>query len=245
MSAINWILLVAMIISIRILWIFGRHYLNAKRASEQAEQTAPTDTTGSGMQRTWSTHTHQPTQAGVSGSANSEATAAQHALPQQSSLDIEQNGPAGAHVDPELEDGYIAINVICKEGDLMAGARLLQFAADAALKLGEDGIFCKYNAASVIDFSMANAIEPGTFELSSMDEMKIHGVALFMQFKQTDNQMAAFDNMQSFATKIARHFNATLKDEQHNLMTEKDFKICRQRAARCYLNSRLQPVNEP
>lgn len=243
MSAINWILLVAMLISIRIIWIFGRHYLNAKRAIERAEQTAASSTESHDMQP--AQPAQQPAQTGDVRPAGSKPPATKRPLPQQSSLDIGQNMPARTRTAAEFEDGYIAINVVCREGDLMAGTKLLRLASDAALKLSEDGIFCKYNAAGVIDFSMANAVEPGTFELANIDAMQIHGVSLFLQFKQTDNQMAAFDNMQSFATKIARHFHATLKDEQHNSMTEEDFKACRQRAAQCYLSSRLQPANEP
>ena len=77
----------------------------------------------------------------------------------------------------------LVINVMSREGELFYGDELLQVLLTAGLKYGDMDIFHKHagdNKNGSIIFSVANILNPGTFDLDGMDKFTTRGVSLFL-----------------------------------------------------------------
>ncbi|MCC5871214.1 MAG: cell division protein ZipA [Gammaproteobacteria bacterium] len=145
-----------------------------------------------------------------------------------------EKGPATREEDqpereePEIED-VLVVNVLRREGDFMPGSDLLEVVSEHGLRYGDMNIFHRYGAGQRIDFSMANAVKPGTFDLGAIDELRTPGVTFFMRLPGPDQPLEAFDDLANVARDMAKRLDAELKDERHSVMTAQTLEHCRQR----------------
>ncbi|HSG91342.1 MAG TPA: cell division protein ZipA [Pseudomonadales bacterium] len=128
-------------------------------------------------------------------------------------------------------EDVIVIRVLCKGGTRMPGPALLEVITDQALRFGDMNIFHRYarNDRGRIEFSLASAVEPGTFDLGAIDDFETPGVTLFMQLPGPEHPLEAFEDMVGVARALATELQADLKDEQHSVMTAQTIEHCRQR----------------
>lgn len=128
-------------------------------------------------------------------------------------------------------EDVIVINVLCRGGELADGPTLVETITDQGLRFGDMNIFHRASPEDRgrIDFSLASAVEPGTFDLGAMEEFTTPGVTLFMQLPGPAKPIDAFEDMVSIARGIAARIGADLKDEQHSVMTAQTIEHCRQR----------------
>jgi cell division protein ZipA len=82
---------------------------------------------------------------------------------------------------------------------------------------------------SPIQFSVANAIEPGYFDPETLDEISTPGVSFFMTLPGPKDYMKAFDYMLETAQCFARNLKGELKDENLSVMTPQTIEHCRQK----------------
>lgn len=134
----------------------------------------------------------------------------------------------GGSAEPEIED-VLVINVLCRDGALMPGSDLLEVVSEHGLRYGDMNIFHRYGAGQRADFSMANAVKPGTFDLGAIDELRTPGVTFFMRLPGPDLPLEAFDDLANVARDMAKRLDAELKDERHSVMTAQTLEHCRQR----------------
>lgn len=80
-------------------------------------------------------------------------------------------------------------------------------------------------------YSVANAIEPGTFDLSDMDSMKTPGACLFLRLPGSSEPAAVFDDMLRVARDIEQSLDGELKDENFSDLTGQTEEHYRQRIA--------------
>lgn len=141
-----------------------------------------------------------------------------------------------AEPDPTPDEGseedfdeVLVINVLRRDGAQMPGADLLEVVSEHGLRYGDMNIFHRYGAGQRIEFSMANAVKPGTFDLGAIDDLYTPGVSFFMRLPGPDQPLEAFDDMANVARDIAQRLQADLKDERHSVMTAQTLEHCRQR----------------
>jgi cell division protein ZipA len=134
-----------------------------------------------------------------------------------------------------VEEGpseIVIINVIAREGRSFEGEALLSVLLRNALKFGDMNIFHRIEPASkVVQFSLASATEPGTFDLSAMDKFTTRGVSLFLRLPGPEHPIATFDDMLGVARDIAATLEGDLKDEHKSVMTPQTVEHYRQRIA--------------
>ena len=141
-----------------------------------------------------------------------------------------QEEPA-ADADAEL----IIINVLNREGRKLSGSELVELFLAAGLKFGEMNIYhARDPLTRTIKYSVANAVEPGTFDLSSMDDFETPGVTFFMHLPGAEPALDAFDQMLRTAETVARRLNAELRDENQSVMTQQTIAHCRSRITEFY-----------
>jgi cell division protein ZipA len=131
----------------------------------------------------------------------------------------------------EIEE-VIVINVFAPEGQSFSGIELLQLILNCGMRYGEMDIFHRHEDGfdrGRVQFSMANAIEPGTFDLETMGEGDCPGVSFFMGLPGPKNSMKAFDFMLETAQALVRNLGGELRDERRSPMSDQTIAHCRQR----------------
>ncbi|VAW89308.1 Cell division protein ZipA [hydrothermal vent metagenome] len=122
--------------------------------------------------------------------------------------------PATTPVMPTV----IALHIVAKEGEFV-GAELVKAANLAAMRYGEMGIFHFLGATSgAVTFSMANMLEPGTFDLENLNGFTTPGVLLFMESEQQDELATSLGSMVKVAQSICEQLDGQLCDDHRRPM---------------------------
>ncbi len=124
------------------------------------------------------------------------------------------------------------INVLKEGGPLLKGAELHHIFKVCDMRHGEMDIFHRFeesNGQGKIQFSVVDALKPGTFDLSTIDTMETKGISMFMSLPGPEDAMGAFDAMAEVALVFARNFGANLYDESHSDLTPQTLEHYRNR----------------
>ena len=139
----------------------------------------------------------------------------------------------------------IVLNVMAPDGSEFHGTDLMHVLITAGLKFGEMSIFHQRvngdNKAPVV-FSVANILNPGSFDLNTMDNFYTRGVSLFLALPTPMNNLQAFDQMLDVAQQICGSLDGELKDDHRSDMTLQTIEHYRQRINDFELR-RLKAVN--
>ncbi|MFP3874670.1 MAG: cell division protein ZipA [Thiohalophilus sp.] len=120
------------------------------------------------------------------------------------------------------ESLVIVLNVMAKSGHYFPGDDVLAALRANDLQHGEMMIFHRYpdgtDTARPI-FSLANTVEPGTFDLNTMEELQTPGLSLFMQLPGPMDSREAFELMLKTGRNLAEQLDGDLCDERRNVLT--------------------------
>ncbi len=144
-------------------------------------------------------------------------------------LEIDFDNQKSAHViEPEtrksqLEPQVIILSVVMPANQQMLGASLLPSLLTLGLKYGEMNIFHRHQDSAgngKVTFSLANIMNPGSFDLDSMENFATRGVSLFMTLPNAGHSLSVFEQMLNAAKQLAQEFNAQVLDDKRNVMTK-------------------------
>lgn len=127
--------------------------------------------------------------------------------------------PGTTSSDSGQEGRLEVVYVIAPAGERFVGARLQELFANQGLQHGEMEIFHKHDAEGRALFSIANLIEPGTFDPATMDTLSTPGLALFVRLPGPTSAEIAFDRMIATARALADTLEGRVLDQQHSTMT--------------------------
>lgn len=137
---------------------------------------------------------------------------------------------------PERSDQpeqVLVIHLMAPKGEPMSGQLLLNTVVDNGLRYGEMKIFHRHvndDGSGDVLFSMANAVNPGTFDLKEMPRQTVPGVTLFMALDDLADPEAAFTIMLNTVDKLAMGLQLNVLDESRSSMTRQTIDHYRQRA---------------
>ena len=129
--------------------------------------------------------------------------------------------------DAEDMRDIVVLNVLT-DSERIKGQELLECLMENEMSYGEMEIFHKLDSQGEVLFSLANAIEPGTFDLSDIDESEIQGVTLFMQIDGANQAERIFDDMLELAGKISGKFSSRIFDGTRSALTQQTIGHIRQ-----------------
>ncbi len=112
------------------------------------------------------------------------------------------------------------------------GADLLQILLACDMRFGKHKIFHRHehkNGTGAIQFSMANAVEPGVFDLNNIEEFHTSGVTFFLSLPGPEDPIKAFDYMVETANCLANNLGGELRDADKCSMTAQTLEHHRQR----------------
>ncbi|MEW6992841.1 cell division protein ZipA [Colwelliaceae bacterium MEBiC 14330] len=131
--------------------------------------------------------------------------------------------PATKKVAAQLEPEVISLSVVMPPNQQMFGAALLPSLLTLGLKYGDMNIFHRHedNAGNgKVTFSLANIMNPGSFDLDNMESFATRGVSLFMTLPNAGEPLSVFNNMLNAAKQLATEFNGQVIDDKRNVMTK-------------------------
>lgn len=104
-----------------------------------------------------------------------------------------------------------------------SGYELLQALLSAGLRFGKMDIFHRYeqsNSSGRVLFSLASAVEPGTFEIPKMGGFSCPGLMLFMRVSTQKDLSGAFELLLETAKQLTDDLGGEIWDDQRQLLTE-------------------------
>ena len=119
---------------------------------------------------------------------------------------------------PEKTDPprIVTLRFIPRKGDRFEGQETVLALREAGLRHGPFGIFHYFadKNAPEAEFSVANLIEPGTFDLASLVDATLPGMTFFMILPGAGDPVRRFDRMIDSARSLAQSLDARILDEQ-------------------------------
>ena len=131
---------------------------------------------------------------------------------------------------PAVEQ-VISILVTANDTQGFYGSQLLKLVEACGLVHGEMDIFHRFEDGLRLgktQFSMANMMEPGTFNLKEMEHLHSSGVVFFLGLPTAQDSMQAFDYMLETAQCLATNLGGEVLDEQRSVMRPQTIEHCRQ-----------------
>ena len=178
----------------------------------------------------------EPVEMGNAGAA--EASAAEDTTSDEDADDVpttddepiiaERDGPivteplAGA----EKPEKFIVFYVTALDG-IFSGQALLETLVEQEMQFGEMSIFHRLDSAGNPLFSLANAVEPGTFDLAAMAELQTPAVSLFMRAHEVSDPARVLDLMYGVASSLADELGGEVKDQSRSVVTPQTLQHCR------------------
>ncbi len=130
-------------------------------------------------------------------------------------------------VHHDLND-YIILQLMAPKQRPYRGYELIQTLSSAGFHYGKMNIFHYY--ADPIEkqehlFSLASAIEPGTFDLDHIGEINCPGLCLFMSIRKVNAARSTFELMLETAQILVQDLGGTLCDKQLRPLTTDDLSL--------------------
>jgi cell division protein ZipA len=127
------------------------------------------------------------------------------------------------HKKINIEPEVLIVSVVMPEKQQMSGAALLPMLLTLGMKYGDMNIFHRHedNAGKgKVTFSLANIMNPGTFDLDNMESFTTQGISLFMTLPNVGEAAVVFEQMLNAAKQLALEFSGQLLDDKRNVMTQ-------------------------
>ncbi|MBY6108585.1 cell division protein ZipA [Ferrimonas balearica] len=143
-----------------------------------------------------------------------------------------------ANDEPAEPNDVLVLHVMSK-GEPISGAELLPNLLTMGFKFGEMDIFHRHQSSAgtgPVLFSLANMVNPGTFNPDHMEQFTTEGVALFMTLPSQGDPRVCFSMMEGAAKGLADLHGAEVLDGQRQPWT--------QATQEAYL-ARIQRVEQP
>ncbi len=131
---------------------------------------------------------------------------------------------------PTSTDELIILGVLAKAGAVFKGPELVDALRGQGLKFGNMSIFHRIDSSTGEHlFSVANAVEPGTFDLADMDALETQGITFFLQLPVPGDAFETLEDMLLSARTVAAALGGDVKDDQMNTLTGQTVEHMRQR----------------
>ena len=146
----------------------------------------------------------------------------------------EQAQPQKSAEKPNTQpEEVLVIHLMASKGEKVAGQQLLDAVLSAGLRYGAMKIFHRHlsdDGSGPVLFSMANLVNPGTFDLNTMSDLEVPGVTLFMALDDIEDPVDALNIMIEAVDSIVGDLKLNVMDESRSSMTRNTIDHYRQRA---------------
>jgi cell division protein ZipA len=126
-------------------------------------------------------------------------------------------------VERELDSGMMLALTVVASGRQLRGSQVLKAVTASGLSYGKMGIFHYTSPTRPTPrplFSLANVVEPGTFNLAQMEELATPGLILFANVSRPEDAMSTFNTMLEKARQLAAALDASVCDGRRSTLSK-------------------------
>jgi len=130
-------------------------------------------------------------------------------------------------IDPEV----FMLNVVARSREGFRGEDILHILLACDLRFGDMNFFHRHEfeaGRGAIQFSVANMMQPGVFDIDSMGDLATPGLVFFVTLPGPEDMMKAFDYMLETAQAVARNLEGDVLDEARNPLSKQSLEHSRQ-----------------
>jgi cell division protein ZipA len=124
------------------------------------------------------------------------------------------------------------LNVVARSPEGFSGEDILHILLACDLRFGDMDFFHRHEneaGRGAIQFSVANMMQPGVFNLDTMAEFNTPGLVFFVTLPGPEDMMKAFDYMLETARVVARNLDGDVLDESRSVVTRQTLEHSRQK----------------
>jgi len=132
-------------------------------------------------------------------------------------------GPGREGAEAEIGKHVVVLTLMARAGEQFEGTEIRHALEMFDLEYGRMGLFHHFagrsgSGASPV-FSVANVLEPGTFDLDRLAALRTPGICLFLQLPGPLEGTLALDVMLDVARNLARELGGELRDAERGTLT--------------------------
>jgi cell division protein ZipA len=139
----------------------------------------------------------------------------------------EDEGRLPRDPDPEV----FMLHVVANDPAGFQGEDIMHILLACDLRFGDMDFFHRHEQPAgrgPIQFSVANMMQPGVFDIDRMSELRTQGLLFFVTLPGPENMMQAFDYMLETAETVARNLGGSVLDESRSALTRQTLDHTRQ-----------------
>jgi cell division protein ZipA len=139
--------------------------------------------------------------------------------------------PEPGRLPREIDPEVFMINVVARSPQGFRGEDILHILLACDLRFGDMNFFHRHEfeaGRGPIQFSVANMMQPGVFDIDNMSDFSTPGLVFFVTLPGPEDMMQAFDFMLETAQTVARNLGGDVLDESRSVMTRQTLEHCRQ-----------------
>lgn len=140
---------------------------------------------------------------------------------------------------PEGEQLIVALRLRARQPAGFDGSDLVKAFSAESLEFGKFGAFHALDERRRSRFLVASLIEPGSFEIDKMHELRCPGVSMFMVLPGPREPLAALDAMFGCARRLAERLDADVLDDKGNALTMQQAGWLREQVVEYHRRSKL------
>ncbi len=143
-----------------------------------------------------------------------------------------EDEPATAAPSADAPGEVLMLHVVSRDEAGFQGDDILQVLLAYNLRFGDMDFFHCHEAAAgrgAIQFSVANMLQPGVFDIDKMSDFSTTGLIFFLTLPGPRDMMAAFEKMLETARGVAENLGGDVLDESRSATTRQTLEHMRQR----------------
>jgi cell division protein ZipA len=140
---------------------------------------------------------------------------------------------------PEGEQLIVALRLRARQPAGFDGSELIKAFSAEGLEFGRFGAFHSLDERRRSRFLVASLVEPGSFEIEKMHELRCPGVSMFMVLPGPREPLNALEDMFVCARRLAERLDADILDDKGNALTMQQAGWIREQVVEYHRRSKL------
>jgi cell division protein ZipA len=144
---------------------------------------------------------------------------------------LEPDGPEHGRLPRGANTHVFILYVVAQAEEGFSGTDILETLLACDLRFGDMDFFHRHERASgrgPIDFSVANMMKPGVFDIDNMEPLQTRGLMFFVTLPGPADMLKAFDYMYETVKVVAKILGGDIQDETRSVITRQSLEHMRQ-----------------
>ncbi len=144
---------------------------------------------------------------------------------------LEPEAPEHGRLPRGANTHVFILYVVAQAEEGFSGTDILETLLACDLRFGDMDFFHRHERASgrgPIEFSVANMMKPGVFDIDNMEPLQTRGLMFFVTLPGPADMLKAFDYMYETVKAVAKSLGGDIQDETRSVITRQSLEHMRQ-----------------